>query len=103
MPTTAEYLARLVQAKTDIATAITNKGGTVNSGDGLEEFPADIATIPTGGGGEGVGEKDVNFYDYDGSIVASYTATEFAELSAMPDNPIHERLTAFLGKHPLVC
>ena len=50
MPTTAEYLARLVQAKTDIATAITNKGGTVNSGDGLEEFPADIATIPTGGG-----------------------------------------------------
>ena len=47
MPTTADYLQRLVQAKSDIATAITTKGGTVNSGDGLEEFPADIATIPT--------------------------------------------------------
>ena len=47
MPTTAEYLQRLVQAKNDIATAITNKGGTVASGDGLEEFPNDIATIHT--------------------------------------------------------
>ena len=51
MPTTAEYLARLVQAKTDIGNAITAKGGTVNAGDGLEEFPADIATISTGNSG----------------------------------------------------
>lgn len=48
MPTTAEYLARLVQAKSDIATAITTAGGTVNQGDGFEEFPADIATISGG-------------------------------------------------------
>lgn len=93
MPTTAEYLQRLVQAKTDIATAITNKGGTVNSGDGLEEFPADIATIPTGGGGS-VEEKDVNFYDYDGTCIYSYTAQEFLALTEMPANPTHEGLTA---------
>lgn len=43
-------LQRLVDAKSDIADAITAKGGTVNSGDGFEEFPADIATIPSGGG-----------------------------------------------------
>ena len=49
MPTTAEYLERLVQAKNNIANAITNAGGTVNSGDGLEDFSADINTIPTSG------------------------------------------------------
>lgn len=37
--------------------------------------------------------KDVNFRDYDGSIVASYTKAEFAALTAMPANPTHEGLT----------
>ena len=45
----ATNLQRLVTAKSDIADAITAKGGTVNQGDGFEEFPADIATIPEGG------------------------------------------------------
>lgn len=45
--TTAYNLARLVDAKIDIKNAITAKGGTVNTGDGLEEFPTDIASIPT--------------------------------------------------------
>ena len=52
-----------------------------------------------GGGGGGGGNvpavrKDVNFFDYDGTIVYSYTAAEFAELSAMPVNPSHDGLTA---------
>ena len=37
---------------------------------------------------------DVIFYDYDGTIVASYSTADFANLSAMPDNPTHEGLTA---------
>ena len=40
------------------------------------------------------GSSDVNFRDYDGSIVASYTAEEFAALTAMPANPTHEGLTS---------
>lgn len=49
MPNTiAQNLERLQDARDDIASAITNMGGTVTSGDGFEEFPADIATIPTG-------------------------------------------------------
>ena len=91
--TIAENLTRLTAARTDIANAIIAKGGTVTAGDGFEEFPADIATIPSGGGGS-VGTKDVNFYDYDGTIVDSYTASEFAELTAMPSNPSHAGLTA---------
>ena len=85
---------RISTAATAIASAITAKGGTVSSGDGLEDFASDIATIPSGGGGGSQSRKDVNFYDYDGTIVNSYTAAEFANLSAMPSNPSHDGLTA---------
>ena len=46
------------------------------------------------GGGTVVAEDDVNFYDYDGTLVASYSASDFAQLTAMPDNPTHQGLTA---------
>ena len=39
-------------------------------------------------------ENDVNFYDYDGTIVASYSAADFANLSELPANPSHEGLVA---------
>lgn len=38
--------------------------------------------------------NDVNFIDYDGTIVASYSASDFANLTALPANPIHAGLTA---------
>lgn len=90
--TIAENLTRLTTARTDIADAIVAKGGTVTAGDGFEEFPADIATIPTGS--QSVARSDVNFFDYDGTVVYSYTASEFATLTAMPSNPSHAGLTA---------
>ena len=92
--TIAENLQRLIDAKAAIGSAIAAKGGTVGANDGLEEFASDIATIPSGGGGGSQPRKDVNFYDYDGTIVNSYTASEFANLTAMPDNPSHDGLTA---------
>ena len=46
--TIQENLARLVSARTAIATAITSKGGTVIDGDGFEDYPYDISTIPEG-------------------------------------------------------
>ena len=50
MPNTiAQNLQRLIDAKNAIGSAITEKGGTVGVDDGLEEFPASIATIPSGG------------------------------------------------------
>lgn len=39
--------------------------------------------------GGSVAAKAVNFRDYDGTCVYSYTADEFAALTAMPDNPDH--------------
>lgn len=44
--TIAQNLQRLQDAKTAISNAITAKGGTVNAGDGFEEFATDINTIP---------------------------------------------------------
>ena len=94
MPNTLEEnVNRVKAAKTAIANAITAKGGTVSSGDGLEDFASDIGTIPSGGGG-GSSNDDVRFLDYDGTIVQSYSATDFANLSAMPANPTHTGLTA---------
>ena len=48
----------------------------------------------SGGGGTEVPSNDVNFIDYDGTIVASYSAADFANLSALPSNPSHTGLTA---------
>ena len=51
-----------------------------------------VVNVPTGGS---TGTKnDVTFYDYDGTIVTSYSKDEFANLSALPANPTHEGLTA---------
>lgn len=38
--------------------------------------------------------KDVNFIDYDGTLLYSYTANEFLALVEMPPNPEHDRLIA---------
>ena len=56
-------------------------------------MPDEIRSI-SGGGGSVVPEDDVNFRDYDGTVVASYTASDFLALSAMPANPSHSGLTA---------
>lgn len=37
---------------------------------------------------------DVNFYDYDGTVVHSYTAKEFLALQDMPGNPAHKGLVS---------
>jgi hypothetical protein len=51
-------------------------------------------TVEVSGGGGSVAASDVNFRDYDGTIVASYSASDFAALTALPANPSHDGLTA---------
>ena len=48
----------------------------------------------SGGGGGAAASNDVNFYDYDGTILYSYSASDFANLTALPANPSHDGLTA---------
>lgn len=87
----ANYLVTDTQL-TSIADAIRAKGGTnaslsyptgfINAIRAISSAPASIS------------KKDVNFFDYDGTVLYSYSAAEFANLSELPANPTHEGLVA---------
>lgn len=82
---------------TDIADAIREKKGTTGAIN-PQNFSSEIASIESGGGGGGgsvvtsVPMSDVNFLDYDGTILFSYTKEQFLALSAMPELPTREGL-----------
>lgn len=80
---------------TAVADAIREKSGTSDPMSFPAGFVEAIAGISTGGGnggGTGVGGKDVNFYDYDGTLLHSYTVEEAQTLTAMPALPEHSGL-----------
>ena len=54
-----------------------------------------ILVTATGGGGGGTSASpsDVNFYDYDGTLLYSYTIAEANLLTEMPQPPTHDGLT----------
>ena len=56
-------------------------------------MPTEIASIQAGGSTAPVSANDVTFYDYDGTVVASYTLEEAQALTALPDAPTHNGLT----------
>ena len=70
---------------------ITENGTYDPTDDGVDGYSEVTVNVPSSGGSSGT---DVIFYDYDGSVVASYLAADFANLSAMPANPTHTGLTA---------
>ena len=49
--------------------------------------PDDIVVEAVGGASVDVEEKDVNFYDYDGTLLHSYTLAEVQEMSELPPLP----------------
>lgn len=54
--------------------------------------PADIVVTAEGGGTTApVSAKDVNFYDYDGQLLHSYTLTEAQALTELPPAPTPKR------------
>ena len=82
----------LTDKLTAIANAIRAKDGTTGKMT-LAQMPSKIAAIQTGGGSSSsASPKDVNFYDYDGTIVASYSMSEAQSLTALPDGPTHDGL-----------
>lgn len=84
---------------TAVADAIRAKGGTTDPLSFPTGFVNAVAAIQTGGGGGGGGgsvttasKKDVNFYDYDGTILYSYTVAEAQALTALPELPTQQGL-----------
>ena len=79
-----------------VADAIRAKTGTTDLLSWPDGFKAAVEGIQTGGGGGSTSDavmKDVNFYDYDGTLVASYTLAEAKALTTLPDGPTHDGLT----------
>ena len=71
------------------------KGATMPQTQDLSNLANCIGSISSGGGGNPVAEEnDVIFIDYDGTIRYSYSAADFANLTALPANPTHQGLTA---------
>lgn len=59
-------------------------------------IPTEIASIQTGSGSgpsSPVSSNDVTFYDYDGTVIASYSLEEAQALTSLPDGPTHDGLT----------
>ena len=79
-----------------VADAIRAKAGTTDLLAWPDGFKSAVEGIQTGGGGGTTSDaamKDVNFYDYDGTLVASYTLAEAQALTAFPNGPTHDGLT----------
>lgn len=94
MGTTAQKLQAILNSKSDIKDAIEAKGVTVGDAP-LDEYAGKIGEIRTGV--TEAEENDVNFYDYDGFRVASFTIAQAKALTQAEYNailpPTHEGLT----------
>ena len=87
----AEYLTNTTDL-TKVAAAIREKGGTSDSLVYPDGFVTAIGNIQTGGGTTPGAPGDITFYDYDGTIVTSWTLAELATKTALPDYPSHDGL-----------
>ena len=77
---------------TDIADAIREKTGKTDTMTPLE-MPGEIAAIQGGGGGgASASPKEVNFIDYDGTVLYAYTVSEAEALTELPPLPSHAGL-----------
>ena len=88
----AEYLTNTTDL-TKVASAIREKGGTSDQLVYPDGFVTAIQAIQTGGGTTPGAPGDITFYDYDGTIVTSWTLEELAAKTALPDYPSHDGLT----------
>lgn len=80
---------------TSIADSIRKKTGKKDKIKFPAGFVSEIDSIQTGGGSapaEEIKEKAVNFFDYDGTLIASYAEAEARALTTLPTPPAHSGL-----------
>lgn len=88
--------SEISRIKTNIAAAYDEaeaKGATMPATENSANLADTVASIPQGSGGA-LEEKEVNFFDYDGTLLYSYSKAEAASLASLPSLPTHEGLTA---------
>lgn len=79
------YLGEELVSKPAEGTITITENGTVD----VAAYDEAIVNVPISGE-----ESDVNFYDYDGALICSYTASQFANLSALPVGTTHPGLVS---------
>ena len=84
---------RIITAVGAAYDAVEAKGGTAPAAQTIEGLAAAVGTISTGGSSALGAPGDITFYDYDGTIVTSWTLEELATKTALPDYPSHNGLT----------
>lgn len=88
-----EYLTTSTDL-TKVANAIRAKGGTSDPLIYPDGFVTAIGNIQTGGTpSEPPMESDINFWDYDGTLLYAWTLDELAGKTELPDLPTREGLT----------
>ena len=101
MSTITENLQIIKNSTLAMKQAIIDKGETIN-GD-ITTWANSIANIPSGGsGGSSSSKGDVTFYDYDGTILHSFSKDEFLALNELPPLPVHPGLTCQGWNYDLV-
>lgn len=78
--------------QTTVESLNVDTNGTYTASEGHAYSP--VVVNVSGGGTTIVPEKDVTFYDYDGTPLYSYTAQEALALTELPANPTHDGLTS---------
>ena len=85
MATISENLQILKDSTDAIKQAIIDKGSTIE-GD-ITTWASAINEISGGGAVTSAPIRDVNFFDYDGTVLYSYTTEQFRGLSTLPPLP----------------
>ena len=89
---TTNMAENIVELLTDVADAIREKKGSQDKIN-AQRFAEEIRSIESGGGEQPyIEEKDVNFYDYDGTLLFAYTLAEAQALTELPTPKGHEGL-----------
>lgn len=78
----------------EVITNIPQPTGTINITQNGTTDVTNYATANVNVSVSTVEEKDVNFIDYDGTVLYAYTKDEFLALTSMPANPTHTGLTS---------
>ncbi len=90
MATTSDYLKQLQTDKNNLATKLKEKGVDATIDETFTELVPKIDEIKSGN--NIVEEKDINFYDYDGTLLYSYTLEELNDLTELPPLPTQQGL-----------
>ena len=92
MATISKNLQTIINSTMAIKQAIIDKGGEVGD---LTTYATAITNLTSGGGGGSTssGKGDVTFYDYDGTVLHSFSKDEFLALNELPSLPTQPGLT----------